>query len=410
MHIGYLIQQYAPEVGAGPARAGEMAERWIRAGHRVTVHTAMPNRPEGRIHAAYRGKWSQSDSLGGVGIRRTWLYARPGGGFGTTLLNNLSFALTAGVDTLRFRPRWDVLIASAPPFFTHLTGVAIAALRRVPLVLEVRDLWPDYLVEMGVLRGASARALFALERSLLRRAARVVTVTEGLRRRVIEKGIAAERVVVITNGVDTARYYPATEPPPIPEVVRRNGEFLVGYLGNFGRGQDLGVVLEAAARLAASGARHRFVLAGDGPEGERIRAEAARQRLPNLVVRGPIAKEATRAFYNACDACLVPLAPLPAFDGAIPSKLFEILACARPVLASVRGEAAELLQGADAGIVRPPGDAAALAQGLEQLAALPTEMRTGMGERGRDLVGRRFGRDTLAARYLSLLQEVGRPA
>ncbi|HKP75219.1 MAG TPA: glycosyltransferase family 4 protein, partial [Longimicrobiaceae bacterium] len=329
MKIGYLVQQFPPEVGAGPARVAEMAARWIEAGSSVTVFTGMPNRPEGRIHPAYRGKLFMEETWEGIRVFRSWLYASPRHGFGRTLLNNTSFMVSAAAHAMARGGPLDVLIASSPPFFPHLAGRAAAALRRIPLVLEVRDLWPDYLVQMGVVKGAGARALFALERRLLQAAAQVVVVTESFRGRMVEKGVDPARVHVIPNGVETDRYYlDPHAPPPVPELVRRNGDYLVGYLGNFGAGQNLGAVLDAAALLAQDRPRTRFVLVGDGPHGESLRARAA--ELPNVSVLPPIPKEATRAFYNACDVCLVPLAPVPVFQETVPSKLFEILACERP--------------------------------------------------------------------------------
>jgi glycosyltransferase involved in cell wall biosynthesis len=410
LRIGYLVQQFVPEVGAGPARVAEMVRRWTAAGAEVTVITAMPNRPEGRIHAPYRGKLFASEQWNGARILRSWLFARPGGGLGNTLLNNASFAATATLHALRRAGPFDVLIASSPPYFPLPAGLLLHALWDVPLVLELRDLWPEYLVEMGVLRtGAAEQAVLALDRAILRRAAHLVTVTEPLRRRLIDKGMPADRVTVISNGVDPDQYFPRVEPPPAPELARRNGSFLVGYLGNFGAGQGLGVVLEAARRLADRGEAIRFVLAGDGTEHARIKAEAARMALPNLAILSAIPKELTRSFYNNCDACLVPLAPLPIFGGALPTKFFEIMACGRPVLACAMGEVPAALEESGAGVAVPPGDAEALALAARQLALLPPAQRAAMGARGTAYVGQRFHRGVLAEQYLEVLEAAAGP-
>lgn len=406
LRIGYLIQQYAPEVGAGPARAGEMVRRWTSAGAAVTVVTAMPNRPEGRIHAAWRGRAFGEESLDGARILRSWLFARPGGGFTTTLLNNLTFAATAGIHTLRRGGPFDVLIASSPPWFPIPVGAALARWWRVPLVLELRDLWPDYLVEMGTLRSRTLdRALLALDRRLLARATRVVTVTEPLREMLVAKGLRADRIAVISNGVDPAEYYPSTEAPPAPVMQRSDGQFIVGYLGNFGAGQRLDVVLDAASLLAASSPGVRFVLAGDGTEYPRIRKRAGQLRLHNLVFLPPLPRDRTRAFYNACDACLVPLAPLPIFSHALPTKLFEIMACGRPVLASAAGLVAGVLAESGAGLSAPPGDAVGLARLVTTAAAMSDAQRAGMGAAGTAYVTTHFHRGRLAERYLDLLRD-----
>lgn len=404
-HIGYLVQQFPPEVGAGPARVVEMARRWVAAGARVTVVTGMPNRPAGRIHPDYRGKLFLEEDWEGMRVLRSWLYASPRGGFARTVVNNLTFMSTAAVHGLARARGIDVLIASSPPFFVHLAGAALGTLKRIPVVLEVRDLWPDYLVGMGMLRGWPAEALFALERRLLLQAEHVVAVTESFRRRLVRKGVAQGRLDVIPNGVDTGMYRRANLAPPI-DTLRREGvqEFIVGYMGNFGAGQGLRTVLEAAAILADQAPDVRLVLAGDGPD--RPLLEATATALRNVAIHPPIPKEATPAFYNACDICVVPLASFGILQETIPSKIFEVMACERPVLASLGGEAAKLVEESESGLVVPPGDARAMADGVLRLRALGEERRAEMGRRGRAYVAEGFARDTLADRYLELLQRV----
>jgi glycosyltransferase involved in cell wall biosynthesis len=179
---------------------------------------------------------------------------------------------------------------------------------------------------------------------------------------------------------------------------------LVGYLGNFGAGQGLAVVLDAAARLAAAGEPVRFVMAGDGTEHGRIRAEAERLALPNLDILPAVPKEHTRAFYNNCDVCLVPLAPLPIFAGALPTKLFEIMACGRPVVACATGLVPEALAASGAGWAVPPGDGQALAEALGRMARLPRPSAPRWVHGETRYVSERFHRGVLAERYLRVLR------
>ena len=408
--ITYVVQQFPPEVGAGPARVLETARRWLQRGASVTVVTAMPNRPEGRIHAAYRGKLTTVEEVEGIRVLRSWLYASPKHGFIRTIVNNLTWMVTGGLHALLRMGRADVLIASSPPFFPHLSGVVVSRMRGVPLVLEIRDLWPDYLVDMGVLGGAPARALFALERWLLRRAALVVVVTESFKRRVVAKGVAEDRVIVIPNGVDANFYRASSEAPPLPELVRREGELLVGYLGNFGAGQNLATVIEAAALLGDVRPDIRFAMAGDGPQRDALVALLLQRPRARLTIHPPISKEQTRGFYNACDVNLVVLAPVDVFQDTVPSKIFEVMACERPLVASLAGEAQRIVEESGAGLVVPPGDAAALADGIVRLLAVPAPERKEMGRRARRYVSERYAREALADGYLSALQRVSRGA
>ena len=411
LRIGYLVQQFPPEVGAGPARVTEMASRWMERGAEVTVFTGMPNRPEGRIHPGYRGRLFLTEDWNGIRARRSWLYASPRPGFARTVLNNVTFMATSALQGVLRGGGLDVLIASSPPFFPHLAGDLVSRLRRIPLVLEVRDLWPDYLVGMGVLPegGRGARALFALERHLLARGRAVTVVTESFKKRVEEKGVATDRIHVLPNGVDTGFYRPCQEePPPIPALVGGDGLFRVGYLGNFGAGQALSQVIDAAAILAAEGVPARFVLVGDGPEREKLEERAREAGLEHLSIHPPIAKEQTRAFYNHCDLVLVPLAPIPVFQETIPSKLFEILACSRPVLACLDGEGRRIVEGSGGGWVVPPGEPGRLAAAIRRVMAEEPSVLREMGVRGREYVGREYSRSAIADRYIELLQQVAR--
>lgn len=405
MRIGYLNQDFPPEVGAGPARITEMATQWQAHGAVVTAITGMPNRRipgrgEGGVDPRYAGRLAMVEDWEGIRTLRSWVYGTARQGFVWKTLNNASFMVSSFVHALARGERYDVLIASSPPFFPHVTGVALATLRRMPLVLEIRDLWPDYLVELGMLSGSSARALFALERALLRRADHVVVVTESFKDRVAEKGVSPDRITVIPNGVDLTRY--AAGSPSVP----RGDSFHVGYLGTFGRGQALAVVVEAAALVAPRDPSVTFTLVGDGPDRSAVMAAIERTGARNIEVKPPIPRDETRAFYQSCDACLVPLAPVAIFQQTIPSKIFEVMACERPVIAALSGEGERIVRSSGAGITSVPGDAASLANGILELRSRTATERSDMGRRGREFVRAHYDRAMLADKYFTLLQSI----
>jgi glycosyltransferase involved in cell wall biosynthesis len=404
VHIAYLVQDFPPEVGAGPARVTEMSRRWQEQGARVTVITGMPNRRipgrgEGRIDSRYRGHVFVEESWDGIRTLRSWVFASSSLGFAAKIVNNASFMVTGFAHALAKAGRPDVLIASSPPFLPHVSGALLAKRWRVPLVLEIRDLWPDYLVQMGVLKSNAARQmLFGLERWLLRQATRVVVVTDSFRERVAAKGIARERISVVPNGVDVERYMPA-------EPVETNG-FRVGYLGTFGRGQGLLAVIDAAERLAAHAPDVHFTLVGDGPEREIIKDAIRARALTNVTVSPPIPRDETAAFYNSCNICLVPLAPIPIFQETIPSKIFEVMACGRPLIASLEGEGARILAESQGGLTTPPGDGAALAAAILRVRQMPAENRAQMGSQARAYVVKHYNRRSLSDEYLGILQSL----
>jgi colanic acid biosynthesis glycosyl transferase WcaI len=413
LHIAYLVQQFPPEVGAGPARVTEMALRWQARGARVSVITAMParaipGRAFGEGDPQYRGRTFAIEHWNGLRVLRSWAYRATKPGFARVVANNVSFMATSFAHAMSQLEDADVLIASSPPLFPHFSGAAVSAMRGIPLVLEIRDLWPDYLVDMGMLSAGSiaTRALFGIEQRLLRMADHVVVVTESFRKRVIAKGARPEQVSVFPNGVDTTRYGPSASASALPALAKRPGEFLVGYLGTFGAGQDLASVVEAAAIVSGRDRAVRFVLAGDGLQRDHVVRLIADRHVSNVTVLPPIPKEDTPAFYSTCDVCLVPLAPIRVFQETVPSKIFEVMACERPVLASLAGEGQQIVERSGAGIVVPPGDASAIADGVSRLKAMSTELRARMGAAGRVFVAEHYDRIRIADHYLDALHAI----
>lgn len=414
MHIAILNQDFPPETGAGPARITELAREWIARGHQVSVITGFPNRKlpgqrDGVVPAPYRGRLLMHERWDGIEVYRSWLFASPRREFAYTLVNYLTFAATSLVNALAVVPRPDVLIASGPPYFQQFSGALAALAKQVPLVVEIRDLWPDYVAEMGLIRNrALLKAMFASERWLLDRADAITVVTDSFRRRLVAKGIAPERVSVMPNGVDTERYRASREPMPLDGVDGAEAGPVIGYLGTFGAGQGLAAVVGAARLLHGEGFKARFVLVGDGSDRATIEADLAARPLPGLTIHSPIPRDATRALYNACDVVLVPHAPLPVLADTVPSKLFEVMACERPLVAALRGEGAAIVERSGAGVLATPGDGASIATAIRRVLAKSPEERKRMGESGRAFVLREYDRREVAERYLQLLQRVAR--
>jgi len=409
LRIGYMIQDFPPEVGAGPARVSEMSKRWQDRGASVTAMVGMPNRRlpgrgEGTVDPRYRGKLFMEENWEGIRTQRSWLYTGSGRGLVNKALNNASFMVSSFLHAAARRNDFDVLIASSPPFLPQASAAALSRMRGIPLVLEIRDLWPDYMVQLGMLRNTKARAaLFALERRLLNVADQVVVVTESFRERVIAKGVRPDRVDVIPNGVDLTVYHATDESSSVPALGRESDEFLVGYLGTFGKGQGLEYVIRAAALLEKERGPIRFVLAGDGPELSAVKDEIATLGVTSVNLHPPIPRNETRAFYNSCDLCLVPLAPIPIFSETIPSKIFEIMACERPLVASVSGEGAAIVERSKGGLLSRPGDAQGLANAIVRARAMSREDREAMGQRARQYVSNHYDRVALADKYLEIL-------
>jgi len=407
LKIALLSHYFWPELGAPSARLLEMGREWVARGHEVTVVTNFPNHPTGVVPEAYRGRAFQIEEVQGLRVVRCRTYATPNRGIAKRTLGHLVFMVQAVLQAAPQLRGNDVLVASSPTLFAVVAAWLISLRLRVPFVFEVRDLWPAIFVDLGVIRNRPVIYLLErLELFLYQRARAVVTVTRAFTRDIARRGIAEAKLHVVPNGVDLEAFQPG---PPDLALRRRLGygdELVVLYCGAHGISHALARMLDVAARLRDD-EQIRFLFVGDGAEKEMLMARARELGLDNVRFHDSVPREEVPALYRSADVCLVPLRAVPLFRSFIPSKMFEILACGRPVLASLEGEAAEILRQSGAGIVVPPEDVDALSAALVRLAADPA-LRTELAARGRPYVAEHFDRRKLAGRYLEVLERVVR--
>lgn len=407
MRVLYLSQYFPPEIGATQTRAYEMARGLVAAGHQVTVIGEFPNHPTGVIPPAYRGKLAERSTLDGIDVIRVWVKASPAKSFRTRLAFYLSYMVMAAAAGLTLaRGRYDVLVATSPPLFVGGAALALSAVRRIPLVFEVRDLWPESAVQLGELSSPRALAWATrLEEACYRRARRIVAVTEGIRQRLLERGYAPGKVVFIPNGANTDLYTPR----PLDLATRRRlglapEAFLVIFTGLHGLAQGLETVLHAADRLRDHPAV-QFLFVGEGPRKADLVQMARRMALPNVHFHDAVPEAELPPLLAAADVGLHTARRLEISSGTLPVKMFSYMASGLPVVMAIEGEAAELVQQAQAGLVVPPEDPDALAEAILTLRGDPA-LRAVFGQRGRALVEERFSRQALAKQLEHLLLEV----
>lgn len=361
MRILFLSDNFPPERNAPATRVHEHACYWVKAGHDVTVVTCAPNFPEGVVFPGHRNRWYAVEEIDGIRVVRVKTFITANEGVVLRTLDYLSF-MASGFLAGLFQGKPDVVIATSPQFFSAVAGWALAGARRKPFIFELRDLWPASIAAVGAMNGSGAlRLLERLELFLYRRAAVVVPVTEAFKEDLVCRGIPAEKISVVINGVDLPRYAPRPRDPELAEAAGLNGHFVVGYVGTHGMAHALEKVLDAAERV-----RHltdvRFLFVGGGAGKARLVEEAERRELPNVVFLPPQPKDAMPRVWSLCDVALVHLKDTPVFGTVIPSKIFEAMGMGLPVLiASPRGEAGGIVEGEGAGMWVPPEDPAALA-------------------------------------------------
>lgn len=409
MRIVFISHYFHPEGNAPATRVTEMTRRWVAAGHDVTVITGVPNVPDGVVYPGYRNRLFQREQHEGVEVLRVGTYLAPNRGTARRIANFVSFMLTATCAGLATR-RPDVVIATSPQFFCGWAGVFVAKLRRLPFILEIRDLWPESIEAVGAMRQPLLiRFLEWLERRLYAAADHIVTVGAGYREKLVERGVERSRVDVIPNGVDLALFLPDAngrggDGPGVRTRHALGDRFVLAYLGTIGMGCGLDVALRAARQLRDAGRDDvRFLLVGDGAIREELESRARAEGLDAVVFTGRRPKTEMPDYLAAADACLVHLTRTPLFTTVLPSKIFEAAAMRKPIVLGVEGFAATLVSEADAGLCIEPENERELLAAVDRLAADPALARR-LGESGFASIGTRYTYERLAEQYTALLE------
>jgi len=405
--ILYVSQYFPPEMGAPAARAAELSRHWARMGHDVTVLTGFPNHPTGVVPAEWRSRFHQlryTETVDGVRVVRTWLWPLPNRKAHERIRNYASFCVSAAISGLDLH-KPEVIIATSPQLLCALSGWWLAFWKRVPFVFEVRDLWPESLaaVGLGSERTLLHRTLRAIARFLYRRADRVVVVSPAFKDHLIRNcNVPAAKIVTVENGVETDlfRFDPAAA--EVRKQLKIDERFLICYIGTMGNAHGLDTLIAAAEELQTALPNATFLLIGEGAEKERIVELAAGRGLANVQFLGQQPREQIPAYVSAADLCLVMLKKAEVFKTVIPTKLLEYMACERPVIVAVDGQARQIVEEGGAGVYAEPENSRGLVKAILNLAADP-ERRRQMGASGRQYVVNKFSREKTARDYIAVL-------
>lgn len=395
-HILFISPYYPPEKGAAAVCVSENAKRLAKRGHQVTVLTTVPNYPTGIVPPEYRGRLIQEEMLDGVRVVRVWSYTSPNKGFLRRILAQFSFGLLAPLLGGKAIGRPDMIIVQSPPLFDAIAARLLAWRKHCPFIFMVSDLWPESAVQLGALRNrVLIRLAEWLEWSTYQRASLVWAVTEGIRNTLLQRGLPEERILLLTNGVDTDRFR------PLPKAQARaelgwDDRFTVLYAGNHGLAYSMTTILDAADLMRNYLDIH-IVLVGDGVKKSELMIEAERRDLKNVTFLNALSHDCMPLLLAAADVCVIPLRKLPLLEGSIPVKMFEMMACARPFILGAEGIARRIAeQEAGATLYAEPENPAALVAAIRSLREHPEQAEL-LGQRGRAYVKARFDYDQLVA-------------
>ena len=370
MHILFLSDNFPPEVNAPASRTFEHCLEWVRAGHHVTVITCAPNFPKGKVYKGYRNKLWQTEEMEGIRVIRVGSYITANEGFIRRTLDYMSFMVTGFLASL-FVKRVDVVVGTSPQFFTVCAAYMTGLCKQIPWVFELRDIWPESIRAVGAIK--SSKVLDKLERLelfLYRKADAIISVTHAFRNNLIKRGVDGSKVHVITNGVDINRFTPRNKDPELVERFGLEGKFVAGYIGTHGMAHALETVLDAAEILKGEGDEDRFriILLGDGANKVALKEYANSRGLDNVIFVDSVSKREVVRLWSLLDVSIIHLKKTELFKAVIPSKLFECMGMAIPVLHGVQGESADIVQQKNVGLVFEPQNANDFVDSLIRLA------------------------------------------
>jgi glycosyltransferase involved in cell wall biosynthesis len=399
VHILLVHQSFTALDEPGGTRHHELARYLASQGHRVTIIASPISYLTGKSLLP-KIPWCERQLDGErITILRAYTYPAFHRNFALRVVSFFSFMISSLLIGLRVK-EVDLVWGTSPPIFQGLTAWALAKVKRVRLLFEVRDLWPAFAVAVGVLKNPLLIWLSEqLEHFLYHQSDLVVVNSPGYIQHV--KAGGANQVELVPNGTDTSMFNPGVDGSAFRQAHQFGTQFVALYAGAHGLSNDLGIVLEAA-KLLLTRPDIKIVLLGDGKDKPALQAQATREGLSNLLFLPPIPKLEMPAALGAANTCIAILKPLEMYKTTYPNKVFDYMAAGKPVILAIDGVIKQVIEEARAGIPVAPGDSKALAQAILRLAGDPI-LALQMGRQARSYVEAHFDRSILAAKLMDIM-------
>lgn len=407
MKILFITQYFPPESGAAPTRAIEFARNLVQLGHEVFVVTGFPNHPTGIIQDSYKGKWFQKENYHGIKIIRTYTYSHPNKSLINRFLNFVSFTLSSFIGLL-FCKNPDVILLTIPPLTLGLSVIVYNIFNRVPLVLDVRDLWPQAAVELGLMKDNIIIKIFKrFALFLYKKANKITVVTEGIRESIFKNGISKTKIELITNGVNTEIFNKDVNIMNPYKYLGTGNKFIVVYSGLIGEPHGTKFIAKTASILSEE-KKIVFVFIGAGVRKKELINEVKKNALENVVFIENQPVDLLVGYLNHANIGLATLKDIPFSDGIIPVKMFDYMACRLPVILAGSGESRKLVIESKSGIYIDSENAEQLAEAIMKLYNDPSLCEK-YGISGEQYVQVHYSRHLLAMKMESILKEVVTP-
>ena len=402
LRVLLLTQFFDPEQTVkGLAFAKALRDR----GCDVEVLTGFPNYPGGKIFDGYRLRLYQRDEMDGIPVHRVWLYPSHDQNGKRRAMNYASFALSAAANLWRVR-KPDVVYVHHPPATIGMPARLLRSLRGAPFVYEVQDMWPDTISATGMMTNPRLLGLIGgLMQRIYRKAARIVVISDGFKRLLIERGVPEEKIDVVRNWAEEGRLDVRPRDPALARELGIEAPFVAMFAGTMGKAAALDTLLEAAKLVGQERPDALFAFVGGGIEIDRLKARVADEGFTNVrfVDRQPM--ERMGSVLPLADVVLVHLRDVPLNEITISSKTQGYLAAGVPIVMGVRGDAARIVADSDGGILAEPENARSMADAILRVAAMSREERLAMGARGKAYYDAELSLSVGTDRYMKILRK-----
>ena len=404
MNILLISENFYPEKNAPGKRLFEHAKEWIKLGHQVTVITGVPNAPKGKVFDGYKNKIYQSENISGIKIIRVWTFIAKNEKFLLRIIDFISFMFSSLFFGI-FTKKHDKIIVSSPQFLPVISGFILAKIKRVSFILEIRDLWPESMVALGVMRKDNyiIRILDAIAKYIYQKSELIVVVTKTFKKYLVSLGIKEDKIIIIENGFNFNR---TLAPDKSIKDIRkkyniRNKNFTVSYIGTLGMSHGVEIMINTAKLIS----NVNFVIIGEGEQKIYLKKLATDEKTNNVIFIDNIEWQEIVNINQIISANLIHLRNLDLFKTVIPSKIFESMALKKPILAGLIGESLEIITKSNSGLKVIPENPKSLSQKIIELKN-NENLCNRLGENGFQIAQKKYDRKILAKKMIERIEKI----
>jgi len=405
MRILFLTHYFQPEPNFFMGLP--FAKELVRRGHQVQVLTGFPNYPGGKIYEGYKVNLFQKENMDGIPVVRLPLYPSHDHSSFKRILCYSTLSLSQSMIAPFVIKSADVAYVVQGPATLGLPATVLKWLRGIPFVYNIQDLWPDSLLSTEMFNSnLGLKMLHGWCNFIYRRAAKIVVIAQGMKKKLIERGVPGDKIEVIYNWCDGQLICREDRDENLARQLGFAGKFSVVFAGNMGKAQALDAVIEAAGLLKSDFPNIQFVFIGSGVDVDKLKSVSQKKQLNNVLFlpRRPVSE--IGPVLRLADVLLVHLRKDPLFSITIPSKTQAYLAMGRPLLMAAEGDASELVNRAQAGLSCEPENPRAIAAAVKQLYDMTPSQLQRLGENGQSFYDRELSFSVAVDRYEQLFKTV----